>query len=53
MKREIYTLCDEQSDPSKNAENFQSRSSFDEMKYIKNITRLLDSLNNNRKFCPI
>ena len=39
--------------PQKMPKIFKVKSSFDEMKYIKNITRLLDSLNNNRKFCPI
>ena len=40
-------------DRSKISENFLTRSSFDEKTYIKNITRLLDSLNNNYgNFCP-
>ena len=39
--------------PQKMPKIFKVKSSFDEMTYIKNITQLLDSLNNNGNVCPI
>ena len=52
--RVIGTFSDKQSRSIKNSENFLTKSTFDEMTYIKNITRLLDTLNNKYdNFCPI